>query len=67
MGERFDDAANSRMVGGPFLVNLRAQYQRNLHENYFVDVQNLLDRDYVGYADYPQAGVQVVGGVEYRF
>ena len=64
---RFDDAANTLTVASPFLVNLRAQYQRNLHEKYFIDVRNLTDRNYVSHAGYPQADLTVTGGVQYRF
>jgi hypothetical protein len=65
--DRFGDAANTQVVPDHFVLSLRAQYQRNLHENYFVQIGNLTDRDYVTYQGFPQAGITVLGGLEYRF
>ncbi len=65
--DRFHDPGNSLPVAGAFVVNMRAQYQRNTRENYYVDVQNLLGRDYENYAGYPESDLSVVGGFDYRF
>ena len=65
--DRFHDAANAQVVGDYVVFNLRARYQRDLHQSFFLDVSNLTDRDYVSYAGYPQSGIAVMGGVEYRF
>lgn len=67
IGQRFHDAENTERVDGYPLVNLHIQYQRNLHQNYFVDVLNLFDEDYDGFLGFPQAGTTVVAGIEYRF
>jgi len=66
VGDRFHDPANTQTVSSYHLVNLRAQYQRNLHENYFVGIRNLTDESYQTYLGFPQSGVTVYGGVEYR-
>ena len=49
-----------------FLANLRAQYQRNLHENYFLEIRNITDEDYQTWLGFPQPGVSIYGGMEYR-
>ncbi|UCH36210.1 MAG: TonB-dependent receptor, partial [Armatimonadota bacterium] len=67
VGRRFHDPQNVQRVDDYPLVNLRIQYQRNLHENYFVDLINLADREYESFAGFPQPGRTVVAGVEYRF
>ena len=48
-------------------MDLRIARQLNLHQNLFLQINNLLDRKYTVYESYPQAGRSVVGGVEYRF
>ena len=65
--DRFHDAANAQVVGDYVVFNLRARYQRDLHQSFFLDVNNLTDRDYITYAGYPQSGIAILGGVEYRF
>ncbi len=65
--DRYHDAANTQVVDGFPLLNLTVQYQRNLHENYFVLVTNLAGKDYQTFLGFPQADTSVLGGVEYRF
>ena len=65
--DRYHDAANTQLVSGFPLLNLSLQYQRNLHENYFVMVTNLAGKDYQTFLGFPQADTGVLGGVEYRF
>jgi outer membrane receptor protein involved in Fe transport len=65
-GDRYHDPQNSQVVKGYPLVNLRVQYQRDLRRNYFVDLANLTDRDYETFDGFPQAGLTVVAGLEYR-
>jgi outer membrane receptor protein involved in Fe transport len=67
VGRRFGDAANTRRVPGYAVLNLRAQYQRRVHECYFVDLTNLADRRYVTFDGFPQPGRAVVVGLDYRF
>lgn len=65
--KRFDDPENSQSVGGYLVFNLRFQYQRNLHQNYFLNVLNLADKDYESFAGFPQSGRILLFGSEYRF
>ncbi|MFQ6130620.1 MAG: TonB-dependent receptor domain-containing protein [Armatimonadota bacterium] len=65
--ERFHDPQNTIRVGGYPMVNLSVQFQRNLHENYFLNVVNLTGCDYQTFAGFPQPRGAVFGGVEYRF
>ena len=44
-----------------------AQYQRNLHQRYFVEVRNLTGTDYVTFMGYPQSDTTILAGAEYRF
>jgi tetratricopeptide (TPR) repeat protein len=67
VGRRFADPQNLRRVASHPLFNLGVQYQRNLHENYFINVLNLAGRDYETFAGFPQAGRTVVAGIDYRF
>jgi tetratricopeptide (TPR) repeat protein len=67
VGQRFHDAQNTQVVGDYPLVNLHVQFQRNLHQNYILEINNLTDRNYQTFAGFPQAGLSVFGGVEYRY
>ncbi|MGC9319413.1 MAG: TonB-dependent receptor domain-containing protein, partial [Armatimonadota bacterium] len=64
--DRFHDAQNTQAVSGYGLLNLRAQYQRSLHENYFLEILNLTDKGYETFWGFPQSGLAVRAGVEYR-
>jgi Flp pilus assembly protein TadD len=67
VGRRFADGANTRKLSGFGVVDLRIARQLNLHQNLFLQINNVLDRKYTVYEGYPEAGRSVVGGVEYRF
>jgi tetratricopeptide (TPR) repeat protein len=67
VGGRYADAENSERVDSYAVLNLHAQYQRNLRENYFVRVVNLTGADYEVFAGFPQPGRSVLAGLEYRF
>ncbi len=67
VGSSFGDAENSRTVGSYSLLNLRVQFQQNLHRNYFVTVTNLTGTDYQTFAGFPQPGRAVIAGLEYRY
>jgi outer membrane cobalamin receptor len=64
--KRFHDPENSQSVGGYMLFNLGLQYQRNLHQNYFLRVLNLADKDYQSFSGFPQAGRLFLVGLDYR-
>ena len=66
-GNRFHDPQNTQRVGSYPLVNLRIQHQRNLHQNYIVDVFNLAGRGFETFAGFPQPHRAVFAGVEYRY
>ncbi len=67
VGDRYADPANSQSVDGYSVLNLRVQYQRNLHQNYFLHVMNLTGKDYESFAGFPQPGRSVLAGLGYRF
>ncbi|MDP1340731.1 TonB-dependent receptor domain-containing protein, partial [Klebsiella variicola] len=56
-GERFDNAANTRRLGGYALLNLNAQYRINRELKAQINVDNAFNRDYstaYGYASAPR-------------
>ncbi|MGD9498345.1 MAG: hypothetical protein AB7Y46_18780 [Armatimonadota bacterium] len=67
VGERPHDPARTTIVPDYFVLNLNAQYQRTLHENYFIQVRNVTDQDYQGWLGFPQMGFTIYGGVQYRY
>jgi len=67
VGDRFHDPANAQQVAGYALLGLSARYQRNLHEDYFLEIGNLTGTRYVTYRGFPQAEQTVAAGVDYRF
>ena len=66
VGERPHDPAGTIVVPDYFVVNLNARYQRNLHETYFIQVRNLTDEGYQTWLGFPQSGITIYGGVQYR-
>lgn len=56
VGERYDDAANSRQLADYFTMDLRAAYQINKMWQIQARVSNIFDEDYEMAAFYPQAG-----------
>jgi len=67
VGRRFADPQNLQRVAGYAVLDLSVQFQRNLHENYFITLGNLGDKDYQTFAGFPQPGRSVLAGLEYRF
>jgi vitamin B12 transporter len=55
-GARFDNAANTRRVGGHTTVDLRGEYRLNADWRVQARISNLFDRDYETVAFYPQPG-----------
>ncbi len=64
--DRRHDPGGAAVVSDYFVTNLTAQYQRNLHENYFVRIANLTDTDYQTWLGFPQPGLSIYAGMEYR-
>ena len=59
-GERFDDAANTRRLGGYGLVNLNAQYKINRELKLQFNIDNAFDRAYstaYGYTSTPRTAL----------
>ena len=63
---RFDDAANTRAMGGYGIVNLTAQWPVAANVALFVRADNVLDRHYEIAADYSTGGARVFGGVRWQ-
>jgi vitamin B12 transporter len=64
---RFDDAANTRRMGGYAIVNLTADYELGPGWTLFARLDNALDKRYELAADYNTAGASVFAGVRYRY
>ena len=64
--ERFDDAANTRRMGGYALVNVVLEWPLDARTTLFLRGDNVLDRDYELAADFATGGAKVFGGVRWR-
>ena len=64
---RYDDAANTRRIGGYALVNLTAEYALAPSWTVFALLGNAFDKHYELAADYNTAGRNGFGGVRYRY
>ena len=62
---RYDDAANTRRMGGYALVNLTANYALDKRWSLTMRADNVLDKHYELAAGYNTAGASVFGGVRY--
>jgi vitamin B12 transporter len=62
---RFDDAANTRHMGGYALVNVTANYALTKHWSLTLRADNVFDKHYELAAGYNTAGASVFGGVRY--
>ncbi len=65
--ERFDDAANTRRMGGYALLNLVAEWPFGPRWTAFARLDNALDKHYELAADYNTAGAAVFAGVRWRY
>ena len=64
---RFDDAANTRRMGGYALLNLLAEWPFGARWTAFARIDNALDKHYELAADYATAGANVFAGVRWRY
>jgi vitamin B12 transporter len=64
---RYDDAANTRRMGGYALVNFTAEYALAPGWTFFALLGNALDKHYELAADYNTAGRNAFAGVRYRY
>jgi vitamin B12 transporter len=62
---RFDDAANTRRMGGYAIVNVTARYDLTPHWALTLRADNVLDKRYELAAGYNTAGASVFGGIRY--
>jgi vitamin B12 transporter len=62
---RYDDAANTRRMGGYAVVNLVAEWKAGKGVTLFVRGDNVLDKDYALAAGYATGGAQVFAGVRW--
>lgn len=64
---RFDDAANTRRMGGYALVNLNAEYALASQWALFAVIGNAFDKNYELAADYNTMGTNIFAGVRYHY
>lgn len=67
VGSRFDGKDKNDRLASYNVLDLHVARQFNIHTDLFVNVLNVLDREYEFFRNYPAAGVQVNGGIKYRF
>jgi vitamin B12 transporter len=63
--ERYDDAANTRRMGGYAVVNLLGEWRAGRGVTLFIRGDNVLDRDYELAADYDTGGAQWFAGLRW--
>ena len=63
---RFDDAANTRRMGGYAIANLLAEYALVPSWTLFARIDNAFDKRYELAADYNSARASVFAGVRYQ-
>jgi len=66
VGDRYDDAANTKKLGGYALLNLFAERRLDAEWTLFARANNVFDRDYAVARDYGVAGANVFVGVRYQ-
>jgi vitamin B12 transporter len=64
---RFDDAANTRRMGGYALVNLTAEYRFGNRWTLFARLDNAFDKHYELAADFNTAGANAFVGVRWLY
>jgi vitamin B12 transporter len=63
--ERFDDAENTRRLGGYGIFNVALEWALDRRTTLFVRADNVFDRDYELAADFSTGGAKVFGGVRW--
>ncbi len=64
---RFDDAANTRRMGGYALLNLLVEWPFGARWTAFARLDNVMDKHYELAADYRTAGANVFAGMRWRY
>ena len=69
LGKRYaiDVANNTVEMDGFFDINLGAEYKINEEFSVFLNATNLLNNHYERYYSYPVQGLQIMGGIGWRF
>ncbi|WP_313951888.1 TonB-dependent receptor domain-containing protein [Accumulibacter sp.] len=65
VGDRYDDPANTKLLGGYGLVNLYADYRLQRDWTLFARANNIFDKYYETVDNYATAGANVFVGVRY--
>ena len=65
VGNRYEDPANLKRLGGYGLVNVYADYRLQRDWAFFVRANNIFDKAYETAADFATAGANVFAGVRY--
>jgi outer membrane receptor protein involved in Fe transport len=67
VGKRYADVRNLTRLGSTNVFNLRLEKQADLHTEYFLEARNLFDKDYCFWANYPERGRDIRGGIRLRY
>lgn len=69
LGKRYaiDEANNTVEMSGFFDISLAAEYKINKEFSVFLNATNLLNNHYERFYNYPVQGLQIMGGVGWRF
>jgi hypothetical protein len=69
MGKRYalDYLNNTVEMAGFFDINLGAEYKINEQFSVFLNATNLLNKHYERFYNYPVQGIQIMGGIGWRF
>jgi vitamin B12 transporter len=65
-GKRYNDVANTQVLGGYALVNLQVSYQLEHDLSLFARANNVFDRDYALVRDFATPGANVFVGLRYQ-
>lgn len=62
-----NEAENTYDLKNTLVLNTSLNYQLNTHLKAWVKAENLLDKKYQRWAEYPSLGVQLIAGIVYSF
>ena len=66
VGKRYNDVANTQVLGGYGLVNLYADYHLQKDWSVFVRGNNIFNKYYETAGDYSTAGASIFAGIRYQ-
>ena len=64
--KRYNDAANTQVLGGYGLVNLYGDYRVSRDWSLFARVNNVFDKEYAQVRDYTTPGFNAFVGIRYN-